>query len=860
MGVHKIAANHRIITNGVDPERVAKSVEIGDTIDTTGSANMPVIKTLGIVWNTNNDEVHIRFKPRHMDDTLTLRRVVSDGGRLYDPLGLILPVTMTGRILQQVCWKVSATWDKPLKDSVSKRWRKWVQKVMHIHRIRMSRPIKRTNQPVNKQRLVTFVDASSEAYGAVAYVQTLYTSGELHANLLAAKGKVASLKKQESIPRMECAAAAMGVEFAAKILKATGLDSQEALYFSDSMTTLWWIRSEKPLKVYVANRICTILDHSERSQWRHVPTDQNPADLPTRTTSVKQLTRSDLWRFGPGFLATLESEWTKEPASTGGPEAIAETKDVEAVLDKVHTQQELPEYSELGLWLRGIWGKYSSATKGLNVTAYCLHAVEFWGAGNLLTTHQTMKDIDLGQLRQQCLHTMLRQEQERHFSDLIHQLKQNTPYKGRYASWRPFIDDEDLIRINGRLSTVSYLQYEQRHPILLTRSMPMSIELAKLHHSENLKHTGGPRQLLTNLREKYWIENGMGAAKQALKECAICQVHKMHDVPYPTAPLHASRHTVVRTFSHIGIDMFGPMEVKIGRGNKRQKRYGIIFTCCFTRAINVEVAGDASAHACFMAFRRHAATYGPPLEINSDRGTNLQQVRTIVHELQTAWEDAQREIGEHYPNIKWTMNPPRTPSFGGHYESLIKTVKMAFKTLVRWPKYSLTDEELLTSLKEAAAMANMRPLTELSEDPSDLPPLRPSDFLNAPTLGIVPNWTEKNFFRGMKTDLDALRQDLWERMRANILANLQRVKHHQPGKPLLVDELVLLRTQEWRADRWPLALVTEVKPGEDGEVRVVKLKYAASSDKPEMQKEGWHSVKNVFRIRLPAPASAKRLY
>ena len=103
--------------------------------------------------------------------------------------------------------------------------------------------------------------------------------------------------------------------------------------------------------------------------------------------------------------------------------------------------------------------------------------------------------------------------------------------------------------------------------------------------------------------------------------------------------------------------------------------------------------------------------------------------------MAVAWEDAQPLIRENYPSIQWTMNPPRTPSFGGHFESLIKVVKTAFKTLVRWPKYLLTDEELVTSLKEAAAMANMRPLTELSEDPSDLNPLTPSDFFKCPDSG-----------------------------------------------------------------------------------------------------------------------------
>ena len=45
-----------------------------------------------------------------------------------------------------------------------------------------------------------FVDASGEAQAAAAYTQTLYMDGTLEARLLIARGKVTSLRKQESIP------------------------------------------------------------------------------------------------------------------------------------------------------------------------------------------------------------------------------------------------------------------------------------------------------------------------------------------------------------------------------------------------------------------------------------------------------------------------------------------------------------------------------------------------------------------------------------------------------------------------------------------------------------------------------------
>ena len=128
MGTHKIAANHRDITRSIPPERIAKSVEIGEEESPIHAANTPTIKTLGIVWETGNDVISLSYKPKFSNHQLTLRHIVSDGGRLYDPLGIALPVAMARRLLQQACWQVSQSWDQPIRSSVTDLWKKWSRK------------------------------------------------------------------------------------------------------------------------------------------------------------------------------------------------------------------------------------------------------------------------------------------------------------------------------------------------------------------------------------------------------------------------------------------------------------------------------------------------------------------------------------------------------------------------------------------------------------------------------------------------------------------------------------------------------------------------------------------------------------
>ena len=66
----------------------------------------------------------------------------------------------------------------------------------------------------------------------------------------------------------------------------------------------------KHYHTFAGNRVARIRSHSEASQWRHVPSEQNPADLAFRgTLSVAHLAGSE-WFNGPKSLTQQECEWS----------------------------------------------------------------------------------------------------------------------------------------------------------------------------------------------------------------------------------------------------------------------------------------------------------------------------------------------------------------------------------------------------------------------------------------------------------------------------------------------------------------------------------------------------------------------
>ena len=77
-------------------------------------------------------------------------------------------------------------------------------------------------------------------------------------------------------------------------------------------------------------------------------------------------------------------------------------------------------------------------------------------------------------------------------------------------------------------------------------------------------------------------------------------------------------------FSNVGVDAFGPCNVRRTRGCiANSKRWGIIVTCLVTRAVHIEVVDSMSSSAFIHALRRFIAIRGKVNIFRSDRGMNL---------------------------------------------------------------------------------------------------------------------------------------------------------------------------------------------------------------------------------------------
>ncbi|XP_046865618.1 uncharacterized protein LOC124459883 [Drosophila willistoni] len=288
-----------------------------------------------------------------------------------------------------------------------------------------------------------------------------------------------------------------------------------------------------------------------------------------------------------------------------------------------------------------------------------------------------------------------------------------------------------------------------------------------------------------------------------------------------------------KPFTATGV-YFGPFYTKAERGTRAskhlRKRYGVIFTCLTTRAINVEIAHSLDTDSCIMAVRRMMARRGPIQIIWSDNGTNF---RGAARELQEALEDLDESaVKEYMASIKiiWNFIPANAPNFGGCWERLVGCFKRAIEAILT-VNANPSDETLQTIFMEAEYLVNSRPYILESDDPDDELGLCSNDICipqSCILLGpgnFTPNTMEKRAWRISQYQIDSF----WKRFIKEYLPTLiHREKWHKDVPNLEVDDIVVMKDNTPRGE-WPLGRVMKVFPAEYGVVRVVELKSAKNT-------------------------------
>ncbi|XP_069194266.1 uncharacterized protein [Procambarus clarkii] len=259
------------------------------------------LKVLGMEWNTSTDKLNIKSVDFN-HSPLTMRKLLSHVSKPFDPLGLLSPIHIKGKLLMQECWQRNLRWDETLPEDLQGKWQQLIPDYNKLSILQFPRNTLGLNLPTN---LHVFCNASGKAYGSVAYIVNTQQSF-----LLTSKAMVAPIKRR-SLPQMELTALLVGVRLAHCLIKTlSNVHLGEIVVWSDNEAVLQWVKNDNNKTPYVSNRVKEIRELSAGYKSRHVPTKDNPADYLPRGLTLKQLVKTEMWFNGPQWL--VRGQWPQQ--------------------------------------------------------------------------------------------------------------------------------------------------------------------------------------------------------------------------------------------------------------------------------------------------------------------------------------------------------------------------------------------------------------------------------------------------------------------------------------------------------------------------------------------------------------------
>lgn len=156
--------------------------------------------------------------------------------------------------------------------------------------------------------------------------------------------------------------------------------------------------------------------------------------------------------------------------------------------------------------------------------------------------------------------------------------------KSSVAALNPFIDENGIIRVGGRLK-LSELTFAQKHPILLPSHHFLTDLIIKETH-EKYYHAGIQTTLYT-IRRKFWLLDGRNQVRKVVRSCIRCFRFHADTTDYKMSNLPKNRVRNTSPFTHTGIDYCGPFYIKEKKYRNRNKIkvYVCVFVCMAVKAV-----------------------------------------------------------------------------------------------------------------------------------------------------------------------------------------------------------------------------------------------------------------------------------
>jgi len=791
---------------------------------------------------------------------LTRRICLSISNSIYDVLGICAPITIQLKlgIKKLFSEEYKLGWDTIISPELSAVWKGLI--IMLVKAKRVEYP--RCTIPHNAQGewcAVAFFDGSEQAFSCVIYAVWQLPSGGADVKFLASKAKVAP-DWSKNTPRMELCGAVLATRLVVRVVRAV-TEKPEKVYIVGDSETILAAREKNSgyFNEYFSNRVGETWDNQKKieeycqvgdndREWYHVASHLNPADKPSRCGSQPEdVQLGSTWQVGPEYLRLPREEWPieRDYSSRKGkirvpkeevakkyrnmmPQDIRaisfeEMENLESVQSCMVTKNKdysvlLPEDEEnpivshfKGGHNTNSWEKLLRMTgtlfrwmvkvlqkKGDKIVTERELAVKFWVRVAMPATREAKEQ---GKLK-------------------------------RLTLW----EHENLLVVSGR-AEAGLKKYFGVHflPVLMASTRTAQLIMLWGHEQD---HSNRDTTLIT-ATQVAWIVGGRKLAGKIKDLCVRCRFLDKKLVGQKMAVLPQELTIPCPPFTNLGVDLAGPVRIKITGGEKTTrnnkgtfKGWVVVIVCLNTKAVKLYLACGYATKDFLLAWEQHVSDCGNPLTVHSDRGSQLSRASKEVMEDRPDfdWEIiASTDLGR----TVWRFCPSGAQFRNGATESYVKKVKRSL--IHTYGERNLNQQEFTTAIKRVACVLNSRPIYAMmgpkgGADPDYLCGLTPNMLITGRTHTDVPSKEYDNTSdpRGRLEYITELEKLWWGQHKVQDFSSLVPTqKWTEVKRNMKVGDVVLIQYSSIsKAGDYRLGRVVAIEIDGDQLVRTCVVKYS----------------------------------
>ena len=179
--------------------------------------------------------------------------------------------------------------------------------------------------------------------------------------------------------------------------------------------------------------------------------------------------------------------------------------------------------------------------------------------------------------------------------------------------------EEDKLQLNLQKNAAGIFECRGRiqgvYPTYLPDDAVFAEKLVMHAHLQTLHGEVG--LTMASVRECYLVPRLRSLTKRVIRSCYGCKRYQITALPNPTTgSLPKERTEGSVPFKYIGVDFAGPVKY-LRRSKRGMKAYIVLYTCCQTRAVYLEILPNLSVEEFIRSIKRLIARRGRPEKIFS---------------------------------------------------------------------------------------------------------------------------------------------------------------------------------------------------------------------------------------------------